>query len=85
VQRAEHLADRQAAEAVRTRMDWQYLLGLPLDDPGFDDSVLAEFRGKVAGAGLEQVVLDALLARLAAAGPGQGGRPTASAIRCSRT
>jgi transposase len=68
LQRAEHLADRQAAEAVRTRMDWQYLLGLPLDDPGFDDSVLAEFRGKVAGAGLEQVVLDALLARLAAAG-----------------
>jgi transposase len=68
LQRAEKLTDRVAAEAVRTRIDWQYLLGLPLDDPGFDDSVLAEFRGKVAEAGLEQVVLDALLTKLAADG-----------------
>ena len=42
--RAEKLTGRQAAEAVRTRIDWQYLLGLPLDDPGFDHTVLAEFR-----------------------------------------
>ena len=68
LQRAEKLTDRQAAEAVRTRIDWQYLLGLPVDDPGFDHTVLAEFRAKVAGAGLEQVALDALLARLAADG-----------------
>ena len=68
LQRAEHLTDRLAAESVRTRIDWQYLLGLPLDDPGFDHTVLAEFRGRVADAGLEQVMLDALLARLAAGG-----------------
>jgi transposase len=68
LQRAEKLTDRLAAEAVRARLDWKYLLGLPLEDPGFDHTVLAEFRGKVAGAGLEQVVLDALLARLAADG-----------------
>ena len=68
LQRAEDLTDRLAAEAVRTRIDWQYLLGLPLDDPGFDHSILSEFRGRVADAGLEQVVLDALLARLAADG-----------------
>jgi len=68
LQRAENLTDRQAAESVRARIDWQYLLGLPLDDPGFDHTVLAEFRARVAGAGLEQVVLDALLGRLAAAG-----------------
>ena len=68
LQRAENLTDRQAAEAVRTRIDWQYLLGLPVDDPGFDHTVLAEFRGRVAGAGLEQVVLDALLARLVSEG-----------------
>jgi transposase len=68
LQRAENLTDRLAAEAVRTRIDWQYLLGLALDDPGFDHTVLAEFRGKVAGAGLEQVALDALLERLAADG-----------------
>src|SRR6516165_1044249 len=68
LQRAENLTDRQAAEAVRTRIDWQYLLGLALDDPGFDHTVLAEFRGRVAEAGLERVALDALLAQLAAGG-----------------
>ena len=68
LQRVEDLTDRQAAEAVRTRIDWQYLLGLPLDDPGFDHTVLAEFRARVAKGGMEQVVLDALLAKLAAGG-----------------
>ena len=53
---------------MRTRIDWQYLLGLGLDDPGFGHSVLPEFRGKVAEGGLEQVALDALLGRLAADG-----------------
>ena len=55
LQPAEKLTDRAAADAVRNHLDWQYLLGLPLDDPGFD-SVLAEFRAKVAEGGLEQVV-----------------------------
>jgi transposase len=68
LQRVEDLTDRPAAEAVRTRIDWQYLLGLPLDDPGFDHTVLAEFRARVAEGGLEHVVLDALLAKLAAGG-----------------
>jgi transposase len=68
LQRAENLPGRPAAEAVRTRLDWQYLLGLGLDDPGFDHPVLAEFRKRVAGGGLEQVALDALLTRLAAGG-----------------
>jgi hypothetical protein len=68
LQRAEKLTDRLAAEAVRIRLDWKYLLGLPVDDPGFDHTVLAEFRGKVAEAGLEQVALDALLDRMAAEG-----------------
>ena len=73
LQREENLAGRAAAEAVRTRIDWQYLLGLPLDDPGFDHTVLSEFRNKVADAGLEQVVLDALLGRLAADSLVKGG------------
>jgi transposase len=68
LQRAEKLTDRAAAEAVRARLDWKYLLGLPLEDPGFDHTVLPEFRGKVAEAGLEQAALDALLAKLAADG-----------------
>jgi transposase len=68
LQRAENLTDRQAAEAARTRLDWQYLLGLPLDDPGFDHTVLVEFRTRLVDAGLEQFVLDALLARLVESG-----------------
>ena len=68
LQRAENLTDRLAADAVRLRLDWKYLLGLPVDDPGFDHTVLAEFRGRVADSGLEQVVLDALLCKLAAGG-----------------
>jgi transposase len=67
-QMAEDLTGRQAAEAVRTRIDWKYALGLGLADPGFDASVLSEFRARVAGGGLDQVVLDTLLARLAAGG-----------------
>ena len=77
LQGAENLTDRLAAEAVRARLDWKYLLGLPLDDPGFDHTVLAEFRGKVAEAGLEQVALDALLATPGRCGPGKGGREAA--------
>src|SRR6185312_11557029 len=61
LQQAENLADRTAAEAVRTRPDWKYLPGLPLEDAGFDRTVLSEFREKVAGGGLEQAALDALL------------------------
>src|SRR5438552_5536106 len=68
LQREEKLTDRLAAEAVRARLDWKYLLGLPLDDPGFGHTVLAEFRGKVAGGGRGQVALDALLDRLVSAG-----------------
>jgi hypothetical protein len=56
----EGLSDRGAAEAVRTRIDWKYLLSLDLDDAGFDHSVLCEFRqrlldcgGKAALAGQE--------------------------------
>jgi transposase len=43
----ETLADRQAAEAVRARLDWKYLLGLDLTPPGFDFSVLSEFRDRL--------------------------------------
>jgi transposase len=75
LQEAENLRDRQAAEAVRTRLDWQYALGVPLDGEGFDFSALSEFRTRVAEHGLEERALDALLAKLAADGlAGPGGR-----------
>ncbi len=41
LQFAEGLSDRQAADAVRGRIDWKYLLGLELSDPGFDHTVLS--------------------------------------------
>jgi transposase len=44
LQFAENMSDRQAADAVRGRIDWKYALALELTDPGFDASVLSEFR-----------------------------------------
>jgi transposase len=61
---AEGVADRQAADAVRGRIDWQYALGLALTDPGFDDSVLSEFRTRlIAGEG-EHLLLETMLTSL---------------------
>jgi IS5 family transposase len=64
LQFVEHLTDRQAADAVRLRIDWKYCLGLGLDDEGFDHSILSEFRTRVVGHGLEETALDVLLAAL---------------------
>jgi transposase len=61
LQFAENLPDRQAADAVRGRIDWKYLLGLELTDPGFDASVLCEFRARLLTGGAEQRLLDRLL------------------------
>lgn len=47
MQFAENLSDRQAADAVRARIDWKYALSLELDDPGFDFSALSEFRQRL--------------------------------------
>jgi transposase len=75
LQMAEDLTDRQAAEAVRERLSWQYALGLGLADPGFDHSVLSEFRSRVVEHGLEERVLDLLLEALKTQGlVGAGGR-----------
>jgi transposase len=64
LQFAENLTDRQAAAAVRGRLDWKYCLGLALEDKGFNFSVLSEFRDRVVAAGLEREIFDRLLARL---------------------
>lgn len=47
MQFAENLTDRQAADAVRSRIDWKYALSLELTDEGFDFSVLSEFRQRL--------------------------------------
>jgi transposase len=57
----ENLTDRQAAEAVRGRIDWKYGLGLELTDPGFDYSVLSEFRQRLVAGESESLLLDVLL------------------------
>src|SRR5215218_2289859 len=64
----ESLSDRQAADAVRARIDWKYALGLDLTDPGFHFSVLAEFRARLVAGGAEHLLLDRMLERLKARG-----------------
>lgn len=64
---AEDLSDRAAAAAVQTRMDWKYALGLELTDPGFDASVLTEFRARLVRSQQACLLFDTLLARLRAA------------------
>nr|WP_222110117.1 IS1182 family transposase [Streptomyces cupreus] len=62
LQFVEGLTDRQAAEAVRARIDWKYALALELADPGFDFSVLSEFRDRLVSADGGRPVLDGILA-----------------------
>ncbi len=64
LQFTENLTDRQAADAVRGRLDWKYCLGLALEDEGFDFSVLSEFRARLVAGSLQVKVLDLLLDRL---------------------
>jgi transposase len=64
----EGLSDRQAADAVRARIDWKYALGLELADPGFHYSVLSEFRARFVADEAETLLLDRLLDALRAAG-----------------
>jgi transposase len=63
MQFVETLSDRQAAEAVRSRIDWKYALGLELTDPGFDFTVLSEFRARLIAGGLEEQLLATLVER----------------------
>ncbi|MFF0401819.1 IS1182 family transposase [Streptomyces sp. NPDC005248] len=62
------MSDRQAAEAVRCRIDFKYAMALELDDPGFHHSVLADFRERLTEDGRADRLLDLALARLKEAG-----------------
>jgi transposase len=76
----EHLTDRQAADAVRSRLDWKYALSLDLTDPGFDHTVLSEFRSRLVADNAEQRLLDLFLERCREGGwrqrSGAGNAPT---------
>lgn len=68
MQFAEGLSDRPAADAVRSRIDWKYALGLELTDRGFDASVLSEFRSRLLEGQAETLLFETLLSRCQGAG-----------------
>src|SRR5258708_14051264 len=61
LQFVENLSDQRAADAVRGRLDWKYLLGLELTDAGFDASVLSEFRARLIDQHAEERLLEKML------------------------
>ncbi len=63
LQFVEQMTDRQAAQAVAGRIDWKYALGLELAAPGFDHSVLSEFRGRLVEHDLSRLCFDRVLDR----------------------
>ena len=65
MQFAENLSDRQAADAVRDRITWKYVLSLSLSDTGFDYSVLCEFRRRLLDHSAGQRLLDVMLKQCA--------------------
>jgi len=64
LQHVENLTDRAAAERVRVDLAWKYCLGLELEDPGFNHTLLTDFRARLVAHGLEERALDLLLAGL---------------------
>ena len=61
MQFAEGLADEQAADAVRGRIDWKCAFALELTDPGFDPSVLCEFRKRLIAGSAERLLFETML------------------------
>src|SRR5713226_579535 len=61
LQALENLSDRQAAEMVRGRLDWKYALSLPLDDAGFDASILGDFRQRLLDHEAQDRLLEPIL------------------------
>jgi transposase len=61
LQFAKGLSDRQAANPVRSRIDWKYVLRLELTDAGFDASVLSEFRTRLITGAAKYLLFDTLL------------------------
>ena len=68
MQYIEGLTDRQAADAVRRCMDWKYALSLDLHDPGFDFTLLHDFRDRLLAHEAAQRLLDTFLGACKARG-----------------
>jgi len=78
LQYALNLSHRQAAEAVRCRIDFKYALGLELEDPGFHHSVLSDFRDRLAEGDRADRLLGLALTRIRRAGLLKGRAARAS-------
>ena len=76
----EGLPDRQAADAVRGRIDWKYALCLPLEDEGFDASVLSEFRARLIAGGAERRLLRDAAGAAQGRSAGQAARAAADRL-----
>src|SRR5437899_1412847 len=68
MQYMEGLTDRQAADAVRRCIDWKYALSLDLHDPGFDFTLLHDFRHRLLAHDAAQRRLDTFLTACKARG-----------------
>lgn len=61
LQAVENLSDAQAAEMVRGRLDWKYALALEVDDSGFDQSILSDFRQRLVEHEAQELLLEPII------------------------
>lgn len=54
----EDVSDVEAAERMKYDLRWKLALGVPLDWPGFDRTVLVKFRARLLAANKERVIFD---------------------------
>jgi transposase len=76
----ENLTDRQAADAVRSRLDWKYCLSLELTDAGFDHTVLSEFRTRLVAATCRRALFRGSVRSVQRTGLAQGSRSSANRL-----
>jgi transposase len=60
LQALEGLSDRDAIRQLRNRIDWKVACGLPLDDPGFDFTVLTYWRNRLRRSDRPDRIFDAV-------------------------
>ncbi|MEU6974115.1 transposase [Kitasatospora aureofaciens] len=78
------LSDRQAAQAVRTRIDWKYAIGAELTDTGLNYSVLSDFRSRLLEGGRSEDVFERVLQTAGARGLlNTRGQARTDSARCS--
>jgi IS5 family transposase len=74
LQALEGLSDREAADAVRLRIDWKVACGLALTDAGFHPTVLTYWRNRIRRSDRPRRIFDAVADVIAATGVLAGRR-----------